>query len=173
MKIKILLVAILISIFWACNSDPVEKSEIIIAEKPQWLEIDANTGGYNLQIFVPVPEIAKGETTVEYRENTGELNVKSGFHFDYSIYEDESQMRTILSEINHHPFYDVEIVEQTDSTLLYRFFIEDMDKETWHFYTERSLGQPLLIIRSNKDMMFSEFYARKMLESSLKITRLK
>jgi hypothetical protein len=173
MKIKVLFVALLISTFWACDSGSAEKSEIIKKEKPQWVEIDGNTGGYQLQIFVPIPKIAKGETKVEYLENTGELTVIAGDYFDYSMYEDESQMEKALIEIKNHPFYKVEIVEQTDSTLLYRYFNESINKESWQFYTERSLGQPLLIVKSNKDKLFSEFYARLMLESSLKITTLK
>jgi hypothetical protein len=172
MKTNILIVAVLLSIFWACGTESSTKSETIIVEKPQWVEIDANTGGYNLQIFVPILEIVKGEPSIKFMENTGELNIRAGEYFDYSLYEDESQMETTINEIKHHPFYEVEIVQQTDSTLLYRYYVEGMDKENWQFYTERSLGNPLLIVRSNNDMIFSEFYARKMMDSALKITPL-
>jgi hypothetical protein len=172
MKTKILITAIIFSTFGACDSGSSTKSETKKVEKPQWVEIDANTGGYNLQIFAPLPEITKGEATVTFMENTGELNISTGEYFNYSLYEDESQMETTINDIKHHPFYNVEIVEQTDSTLLYRFYVEGMNKENWHFYAERSLGQPLLIVRSNSDMMFSEFYARKMMDSALKMAPL-
>lgn len=175
MYIKILFAAILISLLWACESEPgsKEKEKASEKEKPQWVEMEANAGGYALNVFVLVSEVSKSEANIEYLEDTGELRVSTGEHFDLSMYEDESQMESTLNEIKNHPFYEVEVIEQTDSTLLYRYFIEDRDNDNWQFYTERSLGQPLLLVRSNKDGIFEEFYTRKMLESALKITPLK
>lgn len=174
MNIRLIIVAIIASFSWACTSSPESetKSINIEKEKEQWTVLEARDGGYALQIFVPTPEIVKEEPKIEYVENRGELWVVAGEEFEYYIYEDESQMNMILNEIKSHPFYKVEIVEQTDSTLLYRYFLENENKEVWHFYSERSLGQLLLMIRSNQNGDFSEFYARKMLESSLKITAL-
>ena len=174
MNKKLLLVAIIASFSWACTSSPESETITINAEeeKEQWTVLEARDGGYALQIFVPTSEIVKKEPKIEYVENMGELRIVAGEEFDYYIYEDESQMNMILNEIKSHPFYKVEIIEQTDSTLLYRFFLEIENKEVWHFYSERSLGQPLLMIRSNQNGHFNEFYARKMLESSLKLTSL-
>jgi len=169
MKYKLILVVIITSFFWACNSNTEPETNDIQIEKEEWTVVEVRDGGYALQVFVPVPEIAKGEAKIEYLENVGELKIIVGEKIDYYMYEDESQMNMILNEINSHPFYNVEIVEQTDSTLLYRFFLEDGSNEIWHFYSERSLGQPLLMIRSNQNGNFNEYYARKMLESSLKV----
>jgi hypothetical protein len=174
MKMKIVMAFIFAFTFFACTSevDSNAKTKNVEKEKQQWTVVEAREGGYSLQVFVPTPEIVKGEVKIEYLEDRGELKVVAGEVFDYIIYEDESQMNMILNEINNHPFYKVEIVEQTDSTLLYRFFLEDRSKEVWHFYSERSLGQPLLMIRSNHNGDFNEYFARKMLESSLKLTAL-
>jgi len=173
MIVKNLITIVAISMLWACSSTPDSKSGKIENEKPQWVEIDTKDGGYALNVFVPTPDITKGEARVEYLDDSGELQVNSGDNFNYSMYEDESQMGMMLNEIKNHPFYKVEIIEQTDSTLLYRYYLENGSKETWQFYAERSLGQPLLLIRSDNDGTFSEFYARKMLESALKLTALK
>ena len=175
MNIKIFLAAILVSAFWACESESgnTEKAKTNEKVKPQWVEMEALAGGYALNVFVLVSEVAKNEAKIEYLEDTGELMVSTGEHFDLLMYEDESQMESTLNEIKNHPFYDVEIIEQTDSTLLYRYFIENRDNDNWQFYAERSLGLPLLLVRSNNDGVFKEFYARKMLESALKITPLK
>lgn len=172
MNTKFFIIAILISTLWACDSGPANKTKSNEKEKPQWVKLETKEGGYLLNIFVPTPDIAKGEVVVKYLEDSGELRVTAGAHFDYSMFEDESQMQMTLNEIRNHPFYKVEIVEKTDSTLLYRLYLENNSKETWQFYAERSLGQPLLLIRSNKAGVYSEFYARKMLESALKITPL-
>ena len=172
MNRRLIIVALVASFSWACtsNSEPETKTKNVEKEKEQWTVVEVKDGGYALQVFVPIPEISKGETKIEYLEDKGELKVLAGKNFDYYIYEDESQMNMVLNEINNHPFYQIEIIEQSDSTLLYRFFLEDGSREVWHFYTERSLGQPLLMIRSNQSGDFNEFYARKMLESSLKLT---
>lgn len=175
MNSKLLIIAILSLIFWACSSesDSSGKAKEVDVEKQQWRAMEANEGGYALQVFVPYSENGNDEGLVEYLVDRGELRVADGEDFDYYIYEDESQMNMVLNEIANHPFYKVEIIEQTDSTLLYRFYLDDGTKEVWHFYSERSLGQPLLMIRSNQNGKFDEYYARKMLESSLKITTLK
>ncbi|RLD26016.1 MAG: hypothetical protein DRI54_03690 [Bacteroidetes bacterium] len=174
MKIEVAIVAILTSMLLACTSDPNTETETekIEIEKELWTSVESREGGYALTVFIPTPDIVKEEAKIEYLEDRGELRVMAGEEFDYYIYEDESQMNMILNEINGHPFYKVEIIEQTDSTLLYRYFLENESKEVWHFYTERSLGQPMLMIRSNQNGDFNEFYARKMFESSLKLTTL-
>ena len=174
MNLRLLIVTIFSLLFWACASDSESgtKTKNVEKDKQEWIVVEANEGGYALQVFIPYSEKVKNEINVEYLEDSGELKVVAGVDFDYSLFEDESQMNMVLNEIENHPFYKVEIVEQTDSTLLYRFFLDDGSKEVWHFYSERSLGQPLLLIRSNQNGMFNEFYARKMLESSLKITAL-
>lgn len=174
MKQSLAIVVFFATMFWACTSDSGTdmKTNKVEKDKQQWATMNTNEGGYALQVFVPVYETEKEEARIEYLEDQGELRVVAGDEFDFSIFEDESQMNMMLNEIKNHPFYKVEIIEQTDSTLLYRFFLEDESKEVYHFYTERSLGQPLLLIRSNQNKEFSEFYARKMLESSLKITAL-
>ena len=51
--------------------------------------MEVKEGGYSLQVFVPIPEISKGETKIEYMEDLGELKVVAGEEFDYFIYEDE------------------------------------------------------------------------------------
>ena len=174
MNLRLLIITIFSLMFWSCASDSNKsaKTKNVDNEKKQWTAIEANEGGYALQVFVPYSEIGNEEAMVEYLVDRGELRVVAGESFDYFIYEDESQMNMVLNEINNHPFYQVEIIEQTDSTLLYRFFLEDGSNEVWHFYSERSLGQPLLMIRSTQNGDFNEYYARKMLESSLKITAL-
>jgi len=174
MNRKIAFVAILTSMLWACTSEPKSetKTEEVEIENQQWTSVESREGGYALKVFIPTPDIVNGATKIEYLEDRGELRVMAGEEFNFIIYEDESQMNMILNEINGHPFYKVEIVEQTDSTLLYRYFLENGSKEIWHFYSERSLGQPLLMIRSNQSGDFNEFYARKMFESSLKLTTL-
>ena len=175
MNRRLIIVAIIASFSWACTSNSESETETKSSdkEKEQWIVLEVKEGGYSLQVFVPIPEISKGETKIEYMEDLGELKVVAGEEFDYFIYEDESQINMVLNEINNHPFYQVEIIEQTDSTLLYRFFLEDGSNEVWHFYSERSLGQPLLMMRSNQNKDFNEYYSRKMLESSLKLTALK
>jgi hypothetical protein len=175
MKQSLIIVAMFASLFLGCtsDSDSGHNDETIENDNQLWSKMDTREGGYALQVFVPTSEIEKGETKIQYLEDLGELRVVSSENFDFSIFEDESQMNIILNEINNHPFYKVEIVEKTDSSLLYRFFLEDKRKDVWHFYTERSLGQPLLLIRSNQNVEFNEFYARKMLESSLKLIPLK
>ena len=172
MNLRLLIVTIFSLLFWTCASDSGVKTKNVENDKQEWIVMEVNKGGYALKVFMPYSERIKNEANVEYLEDRGELKVVAGEDIDYSIFEDESQMNMILNEIENHPFYKVEIIEQTDSTLLYRFFMEDGSKEIWHFYSERSLGQPLLLIRSNQDGMFNEYYARKMLESSLKITTL-
>lgn len=175
MKQSLSMVVVFASLFLACtsDSDTGNKEEAISNDNQQWTKLDTREGGYALQVFVPTSEIEKGDTEIEYLEDLGELRVVSSENFDFSIFEDVSQMDIILNEINNHPFYKVEIIDKTDSTLLYRFFLEDKRKDVWHFYTERTFGQPLLLIRSNQNEEFNEFYVRKMLESSLKLTPLK
>ena len=170
MKQSLAIVVFFATMFWACTSDSGTdmKTNKVEKDKQQWATMNTNEGGYALQVFVPVYETEKEEARIEYLEDQGELRVVAGDEFDFSIFEDESQMNMMLNEIKNHPFYKVEIIEQTDSTLLYRFFLEDESKEVYHFYTERSLGQPLLLIRSNQNKEFSEFYARKMLNHLLK-----
>lgn len=174
MNLKIIISAIIVATILGCTDEPGQPvtENIVEKEKPLWVPLDANLGGFALKVFVPTPEIAKGESKVEYLEDSGELSVSAGEKFGLIIFEDESQMNMMLNEIENHPFYKSEIISQTDSTLLYRYYLENGNKEVWNFYTERSLGQPLLIVRSNQNMEFDEFYARKMLESSLKMTSL-
>ena len=174
MRSKLLMSAILSILLFSCETGQEKQSKTKKEEAaPQWIEMDVNDGGYALKLFVPTVDIAKGEGQVEYLENSGELHLKAGEEFDVYMYEDDPRMQAVLNEIKHHPFYKVEIIEQTDSTLLYRYYLENLDKETWQFYAERSLGQPVLVVKSNKEGMFTEFYARLMLESALKIEPLK
>ena len=175
MRIKFWITVVMLSIFSACSTDSLtgkNEKQDLESKKEEWINLEINEGGYNLEVPVPTPEIAKGKSISNYSEDNGELNVIAGESFNLILFDDESQMNTVLNQIKNHPFYKVEIVTQTDSTLLYRYYIENNPKEEWQIYAERSIGSPKLIVKSNKDGHFTEFYARKMLESARNIKRL-
>ena len=175
MKLKTIIVALLLFSIWSCNSETSTEEKVpeVEVKESEWIDVETTAGGYFLSIPIPIPRIAQGEGKIEFSDVSGELDVQAGEYFGYLVYEDESQIKSTIETINNHPFYNVEIVEQTDSTLLYRLFSEQMDKEAWHFYCERSLGIPLLIVSSKQEVEYSEFYTRKMLESALNISSTK
>ena len=170
---------LLLTLTWSCgNSDQNSEStddnsnnEVpVVAEEPLWEGLALLDGGFRLGIEIPTEKVAHGKHKVVYHEDLGELEVEVGSTFDIFILEDESQMGLIKNEIKDHAFYQVEIVVENDSSLLYRFYNESEAKEQWHMYAERNIGGATLLIRSNETRQFSEYQAKIMLESAMRIT---
>lgn len=181
MKSKYLFSILLIGVFWACgsenptdkmDSDAINENQIVDEAENEWETIKINDGGYKLSIKIPNEKIAQGRSKVIYHEDIGELEIKVGGIYDLFILEDESQLSMVKNEIADHPFFKVEIVIENDSSLLYRYYQEEVSGDRWHIYAERKIGSAMLLIRSNNDREFSEYEAKKMLESVLSITPL-
>ena len=181
MNIKYLFSVLLIGLFWGCgnenptdktDSDGINENQIVDEAENEWETIEVNDGGYKLSIKIPNEKIAQGKSQVIYHEDIGELEVKVGGIYDLFILEDESQLSMVKNEISDHPFFKVEIVLENDSSLLYRYYQEEVVGDRWHIYAERKIGASMLLIRSNEEREFSEYEAKKMLESVLSITPL-
>lgn len=164
MKNRFKLYLLLLIVTAGCQNQSEEKKT---PEKKDYISKEIRTGGYRLTMQLPSSPVVKGAYDVSFNEERGELNIKNGAEFGLIIYEDESQLEATKNQINQHPYYSVEVVEESDSTLLYRFYVDGSPKDLWHFYAERKIGQPLTLFKSNDQMEFTEFYARKMLASAL------
>lgn len=168
---------ILLAILWSCSDEtPSSKVEEVVDSnegvEEGWIELSIKESGYNLEIELPGEEISRGKNDYSYNEDTGELEIKAGPHFDLFVLEDESQMEMLKNELNNHPFYKVMYVVENDSSLMYQQIVEGGGKEQWQIYVERQLANSTLLIRSNEEIPFTEFQAKLMLRSALSISPL-
>ena len=170
---------LIVVLFWACgnenNDTPVVEGnqEDLIeneVEVKEWEGLAVLESGFKFGIDLPTESVANGKRKTIYHEDLGELEITVGPNFDLFVFEDESQMAMVKNELNDHAFYKVEFVVENDSSLFYRQFTEEGENDQWHIYVERNIGASTLLVRSNEAQSFSEYHAKIMLQSALKIS---
>jgi hypothetical protein len=167
---------LLLALTWACGNEEAndQKTDQVQDEVEEvdsgWKGLAILDGGYKFGIEIPNESVIDKESKTQYLEDRGEIEIKIGEGFDIFVLEDESQMEMVKNELNDHAFYEVEYVLQNDSCLLYRLYTVDGEKEQWQMYAERKIGETTLLVRSNEMSFFTEYEAKLMLESALRIT---
>ena len=170
--------ALLIALIWGCGNNETteetttqESPAAAVETEEGWKGLAILESGYKFSIEVPDNSKSDSIINIDYLEDRGELEITVGNNFDIFIMEDESQMLMVKNDLKNHPFYSVEFIVENDSSLLYRLFDDEGSKEQWQMYSERKIGPTTLLIRSNETSDFSEFEAKLMLQSALKISK--
>lgn len=164
--IHIGMLGVILLVVGSCRNEKAPETEE--SKENEWIQQEINQAGFQFLVSVPSVDIIKKEVAYTFDEELGELWMDGGENFKLWVYEDEPHMEEKRAGISH-PYYDTEVAIETDSTLVYRHYKEGETTSFWHVYVERSIRGTSIIIESDPEQQFNEFYARKMLESALAI----
>ncbi len=164
-----------LSIFlFACGDNPTaESNEDEATEQIESTEEEAlsnmtsiDLSEYDLAASISIPDESKGRAEVNATD-WGSIAIKVGAKYNLDILPFGISVAEKKEELASDLVYEIEYIEETESSILYKKTIKDSEIEAeYHFFLTKEIDGDIVEVKNGAEESFSQRAIEKMMQSA-------